>query len=146
MHAMRFLLPLVLALACSAGETANREVELGDHRYSVRLAMPPTLSVAGEGFLDIRVRPKEGRKLSLEFPTRVEISPHESVEAPARMDKEAAAVLTEAAIDYQVPLRPIAAGAFALEGRLQVGVCTDEICERVELPFQASVSAVQAAP
>ncbi len=146
----RILLAVTFLWGCGpqgdsqSGSSTDRE--LGDHRYSVRLSVPAAWVVAQQDFLEIQVRPKAGRKLSLEFPTRVEIQPDEDFVAPARMDKEAAALLTEEAIDYRVPVQAKTEGQLDLTGTLLVGVCTDELCERVELPFEAALSVSATAP
>ncbi len=148
--ALRTLLAVTLLWGCGdLGDSlsgAGTEKELGDQRYSVRLSVPARWVVAEQDFLEIQVRPKAGRKLSLEFPTRVDIQANENFEAPASMDKEAAALLTEAAIDYRIPVQAKTDGQLDLAGTLLVGVCTDELCERVELPFEAALSVSAKAP
>ncbi len=138
------LAPLVLTLTALTLGCAEPPIDgapqvLGDHRYEVEVSAPSSLRVGGEATLDVRIRPKGERKLSLEFPTRVDVEGNDVVGAPERLTKETATVLTEPAIDFAVPLRGLREGRTDLEGRLRVGVCTGDLCEPVELPFEATI-------
>ena len=48
-------------------------------------------------------------------------------------------LLTEPAIDFSVPLRGLREGRADVEGQLRVGVCTGDLCEPVELPFDTAI-------
>ena len=132
------LIASLAALACSSPELPAAD-EFGDRRYSVALEAPSALSVGQAGSLDLAVRPKAGRHLSTEFPTRLELRTDGGITAPGRLEKSEAKRLDEKAIDYAAPLHAEAPGKATIHGTLQVGVCTGDRCERVELHFEREV-------
>lgn len=129
----------VLSLGCADAGGDGTPLVLGDHRYEVRVVSPTGLTAGGDATLELQIRPKGERKLSLEFPTRLELETNDLVNAPARLDKEAATLFTEPAIDFAIPVRGLREGAGDLSGRLRVGVCTGDLCEPVELPFVTAI-------
>jgi len=138
----RLLLLAILAFACDPGPSTGVSQQLGDHRYEVRVEVSPVVQSGSEGELSLRIRPKGERKLSVEFPTRVELESNPSVRVPGRLNVEDAALLSEPAIDFVIPLHGLAPGTTELVGELRVGVCTGDLCEPVDLPFTASLEVV----
>jgi len=124
---------------CSAGDAPGHLEALGDRRYAVELAAPSQLRVGEDGAIDVRIRPKGNRKLSLEFPTRVRFEASSALRVPSQIDKHEATLLTEPAIDFRVPVSGLRTGTTDLEGELRVGVCTGDLCEPVDLAFAIRV-------
>ena len=133
-----FLLPALLALACSSPE-APAVQELGDDRYTVSVRVPSVLGKGETGTLELAIRPKTGRHLSTEFPTRLELRADRGITVPAHLDETQATRLEEEAIDFVASLRADAIGAATIQGSLRVGVCTGELCEPVELHFESEL-------
>lgn len=129
----------LLAFSCNAGPSPDGSQELGDRRYRVVITAPLELSTGSSGVLVLEARPEAGHKLSIDFPTRLELSPSSGLDVPAKLDRKAARDLREQAIRYSAPIQATKPGKHTIEGMLRVGVCTGDLCEPVELPFEVNL-------
>ncbi|MBW2242631.1 MAG: hypothetical protein JRH01_11660 [Deltaproteobacteria bacterium] len=126
-------------LACGAGPNPHAATELGDRRYSVVITAPPELPAGSSGHLVLEARPQAGHKLSTDFPTRLVLLSSSGLDAPTELDREAAEELREQTIRYAAPILARKRGSQTIEGKLRIGVCTGNLCEPVELPFEVNL-------
>ncbi|MCP5058520.1 MAG: hypothetical protein GY937_17600 [bacterium] len=136
---VRGIVAVLFALSCDASQSADARQKLGDRRYSVVIDAPVGLSTGNPGALVLEARPEAGHKLSIDFPSRLELSSSSGLDLPAKLDREAASDLREQGIRYSAPIQATQPGKQTIEGRLRVGVCTGDLCEPVEVPFEVEL-------
>jgi len=125
---------------CGGPEVPRSVQRLGDARYQVVVSAPEKLQVGANGALRVEIEPQGDRTLSTEFASRVR------VEAMAGLagEREAVAEASRASpeqIHFVLPLRADEPGPCSLRGRVSFGVCTGDLCQRVDEPFEVALAA-----
>lgn len=129
-----------LGVGCGGAEGPLSIQRLGDARYQVVVSAPKKLRVGANGALRVEIEPQGERTLSTEFASRVR------VEAMAGLAGEREAIMEASRespekIQFVLPLRADEPGPCSLRGRVSFGVCTGDLCERIDEPFAVALSA-----
>jgi len=98
--------------------------------FSLSIQPPAAGPVGGAFQAEVKVVPRGGYKVNLEYPTRLQVKGPAGVSpGEATLGAKQAATLTAAEILFRPAFKIDAPGDHAFEGSLRFSVCTDKQCE-----------------
>lgn len=124
-------LTLVLALVLSAGcsKVADPSGD-GERPYAITVTPPAQASMGSPVSAKIRVEPRGGYKINLEYPAKLEVQGPMGT-APMRqvINKGDAVTLNEKELVMAPAVTLGKGGEHRFSGKLSFSVCTDRVCE-----------------
>lgn len=107
----------------SGGTTITKET------YSVTISAP-TVSSGSEGSIKVTLLPRAGRKINLEFPTKLTVVPPAGVTvAKSKLKKGDADTFGEKKAIFTVKFKAAGAGDKNFTGKFKFAVCTESTCD-----------------
>lgn len=126
------LLILCLVAACNgkSGGSSQPPVTPRGPSFALSVEAPPEVKVGGESAPSIRVVPRGGYKVNMEYPTKLQVKAPSGVSpAEETLPRARAATHTEGEILYKPTFKLETAGEHAFQGTLRFSVCTKQQCE-----------------
>jgi len=130
-YLLQLLLMLGLVAACSTKSNGPAQpVTPSGPSFALSVEAPPEVKVGGESAPSIRVVPRGGYKVNMEYPTKLQVKAPAGVSpAEETLPKAKAARHTEGEILFKPAFKLESAGEHAFQGTLRFSVCTKQQCE-----------------
>jgi hypothetical protein len=134
-------MPLLLGLVgCDTASSAAGDVK----PYALTVKGPASGKLNAPLVATIRVLPKGGYKMNLEFPTKLKVAGPASATPPQlELTAKQAAKLTKAELLLKPTFKVNAPGVHAFAGTLRFSVCTEKLCELKSEAVKWTVSVTQ---
>ena len=135
-------LPLLL-VACNKGQAGGAGGTTKQEETYTLTVVPPGAGAGGaELAARVRVVPRGGYKVNLEYPTKLSLkgSAGAAPAAPVITAKQAAR-MTKSELLMTPAVKASQAGTHAVTAELKFSVCTDQVCEFKSVPLSWSVTA-----
>ena len=120
----------LVRLAVADDSASGRLGVIEADQYTIAVDSVP--AAAGSlGELRLVLTAKEGFKVNALYPTRLSLAaPHDAVELPRPELRRDDATIDAGArsLAFTVPVRVLRSGAFVVEGKLKLSVCSDSSC------------------